>query len=113
MTIFEYYKSCSFLDLDLAKIDFTKNLRGRKILEFVQLRFDVNLPILHVLGTSDDDVAEEAINENVETVENFKNKGKFFLKVKFSSEMLTTFEFSCQKPDTKLLEDGIFQSNHD
>ena len=69
---------------------------GRKIIEFLHW-VDENLPLLywlfHVLGTSDDDVAEEAINENVETVENFKNKGKFLLKVKLSLDILTTFDF--------------------
>ena len=63
--------------------------------------------LFHVLGTSDDDVAEEAINENVETVENFKNKGNFYWKSN-SFEILTTFEFSCQNQDTKLPKMAFF-----
>ena len=37
-------------------------------------------------------------------------KGKFFSKVKFSLEISTTFEFSRQKVDTKLLGNDTFQS---
>ena len=37
-------------------------------------------------------------------------KGKFFSKVKFSLVILTTFEFSRQKLDAKLLQNGTFQN---
>ena len=37
-------------------------------------------------------------------------KGKFFSEIKFSLVMSTTFEFSRQKLDTKLLENRTFQS---
>ena len=37
-------------------------------------------------------------------------KGKVFSKVKLSSKISTSFEFSRQKLDTKLLENGTFQS---
>ena len=38
------------------------------------------------------------------------DKGRFFSKVKFSLFISTTFEFSRQKLETKLLENGTFQS---
>ena len=36
--------------------------------------------------------------------------GEFLVKVKFFHKISTTFEFSRQKDDTKLLENNIFQS---
>ena len=37
------------------------------------------------------------------------NTGKFFSKVKLSLVILTTFEFSRQKLDTKILKNGLFK----
>ena len=100
--------------LDSAKINFTENLWNKnhwfvqcEVLTSIWRKFALFSDYFTFLGTSDDDVAEEAINENVETVENFKNKGNFYWKSN-SFEILTTFEFSCQNQDTKLPKMAFF-----
>ena len=40
----------------------------------------------------------------------YMDTGKFFLKVKFSLVISTTFEFSRQKVNTNLIENDTFQS---
>ena len=68
------------------------------------------LRIFRILDEEENEIFVEKSQDYDTVRHHFLITGKFFSKVKISFMISTTFEFSHQKVDTKLVECGTFQS---